>query len=141
MNSTPSPSFQRLYCDPEIFASYSTFNPISFARVLQFQDPVLDDARLLQAEEAHLAVQTDETRLHVIEAFYGCGLIAAGDSANLKSVIDFYGADFFELMGLVYANARMFRRALRWYREFIRELETKTPNSSSDTESVYADVG
>jgi hypothetical protein len=35
------------------------------------------------------------------------------------------GADFFDLMGLVYASAGMYICALRWYREFIRELEAQ----------------
>ena len=45
------------------------------------------------------------------------------------------------MMGLVYANAGMFICALRWYREFIADLETRNPNSCSDNESVYASVG
>src|SRR5580765_6271749 len=144
MNSMSSPmstAFERLYCDPDLFATFSRFHPISFARVLPFQEPVLDDARLLQAEEAHLAEQTDDTRVHVIEAFCGCGLLSAGDAANVKSVIDFFGTDFFELMGMAYSNARSFRCALRWYRECIRELETEGFHSSSDNESIHADVG
>jgi len=35
----------------------------------------------------------------------------------------------------------MFRCALRWHREMIRELEARQPNSRSDTEGVYASVG
>ena len=51
-------------------------------------------------------------------------------------------ADFFELMGDVYANARMFRCALRWYRELIRHLEgTANVGFRSDYEDVYASVG
>jgi len=45
------------------------------------------------------------------------------------------------MMGLVYANAGMFRCALRWYRERIEYLETQQPNLRSDEESVYASVG
>jgi tetratricopeptide (TPR) repeat protein len=58
----------------------------------------------------------------------------------LKSVIDLFGFDFFDLMGLIYANAGMFICALRWYREFVAELESN-PRSGMDNESVYASVG
>src|SRR5882724_6205990 len=52
-----SDGFQRLYCDATVFASLSGFHPISFARVLPFQsqDLLMDDRRLIDAEEAHLA--------------------------------------------------------------------------------------
>ncbi len=133
-----SNAFQRLYCDPAPFVSFSTFHPISFARVLPYQrsDPVLDDYRLIYAEEAHLAGRSDETRRRLVEAYLRCGLLERGDAFNLATVIDFFDADFFELMGLIYANAGMFRCALRWQREFIRELETKIPDTRSDLESV-----
>jgi len=143
-----SPAFQSLYCNPAMFALFSSFHPISFARVLPFQadDVILDDRHLLYAEEALLAGPSDETRLRVVEAFSGCGLVPESDAANLKPVIDFFDADFFELMGLVYANARMFRCALRWYREVIRHLENIVDKNTnvgfrSDTQSVYASVG
>src|ERR1039457_179852 len=126
-----SDGFQRLYCDATVFEGFSALHPISFSRVLPFQaqDPVVDDARLIAAEEAHLASRNDQTRRGVVEAYSQCGLLPAADADNLKSVIDYFGADFFELMGLVYANAGMFICALRWYRELIAELETQNPNA------------
>jgi tetratricopeptide (TPR) repeat protein len=135
--------FQRLYCDATVFEPFSTLHPISFARVLPFQpdDPVMDDSGLLGAEMSHLAVRSDLTRGEVIDAYARCGLLSAEDAANVKSVIDLYGADFFELMGLVYANAGMCIGALRWYREFIRELEAQGPEAALDSEGVYASVG
>jgi len=138
-----SNGFQRLYCDATAFEAFSTLHPISFNRVLPFQsqDPVADDARLIEAEAAHLASRNDNTRRDVVEAYFKCGLLPEAEAINLKSVIDYFDADFFELMGLVYANAGMFICALRWYREYIAELETQNPNSCSDNESVYASVG
>jgi tetratricopeptide (TPR) repeat protein len=140
-----SDGFQRLYCDPTVFESFSTFHPISFARVLPFQpgDPVVDDVNLIGAEEAHLADRNDLTRREVIEAYFRCGLLPEEEADNVKSVIDYFDADFFELMGLVYANAGMFICALRWYRELIAELETPKPDSHSGTfgEDVHASVG
>jgi tetratricopeptide (TPR) repeat protein len=139
-----SAAFQALYCNPAVFASFSSFHPISFARVLPFQsgDPVVDDHRLLYAEEAHLAAPSDDTRRRLIEAFFQCGLLTETDAANLKPVVDLFDADFFELMGIIYANARMFRCALRWHRELIQRLE-REPNAGfrADYESVYASVG
>src|ERR1043166_561270 len=122
-----SDGFQRLYCDATVFETFSSWHPISFSRVLPFQaqDLVADDACLINAETAHLANRNDQTRLDVLAAYRRCDLLPAADADNLKSVIDYFGADFFELMGLVYANAGMFICALRWYREFIVELETK----------------
>jgi len=140
-----SDGFQRLYCDATVFDSFSMFHPISFRRVLPFQteDPVVDDPRLIGAEEAHLADRNDLTRRGVVEAYLKCGLLQEAEAANLSPVIDLYGADFFELMGLVYANAGMFRCALRWYRELIAELETQKPDlhSGIDDEDVHASVG
>jgi tetratricopeptide (TPR) repeat protein len=138
-----SNDFQRLYCDGTVFDSFSAFHPISFRRVLPFQhqDRVADDYHLIYAEEAHLADKNDHTRCGVVDAYVRCGLLQEPEGINLKEVIGFFGADFFEMMGLVYANAGMFKCALRWYRELIRELETESPNSRSDVESVYASVG
>jgi len=142
-----SNGFQRLYCDATVFASFSVFHPISLAPVLPFQsqDLVVDEQELLQAEEAHLSDRNDHTRRGVIDAYVKCGLLPEVDADNVKSVIDYFGADFFELMGLVYANAGMFICALRWYREFIAELEGKPrpglDRQSVDGESVYASVG
>ena len=143
MNSQLSNPFQRLYCDPTVFTAFSSFHPISFARVLPFQpqDPVADDHQLISTEEAHLAERTDDTRRRVIEAYSRCGLLPEADAANLISVIDYFEADFFDLMGLVYANAGMFRCALRWHRESIKELETQNPNFCLENESVFASVG
>lgn len=140
-----SDGFRRLYCDASVFGSFSSFHPISFARVLPFQsqDPVVDDPRLIGAEEAHLADRNDLTRRDVIEAYGKCGLLQEAEADNVKSIIDFYDADFFELMGLVYANAGMFICALRWYREFIQKLETESPNAGSrlDSDGIHASIG
>lgn len=138
-----SSAFQRLYCDAAVFDLFSAFNPISFRRVLpfQYQEEGVDDDLLLQAEEAHLLEQNDGTRQAVVEQYLRCGLLEEPDAQNVKVHIDFYDADFFELMGLVYANAGRFRCALRWYRELIGRLEQQTANCCSDTESVYASVG
>lgn len=138
-----SGNFQRLYCDATVFENFSAWHPISFTRVLPFQwaDPVIDDPRLLAAEEAYLANPNLANRLAVVEAFGQRGLLPAEEVGNLKSALDFYGADFFELMGEVYANAGMFICALRWHREYIAVLETQTSDARSDCEAVYADVG
>ena len=138
-----SRGFQRLYCDATVLEPFSVLHPISFRRVLPFQpeDPVMDALHLIHAEEAHLADRNDDTRRGVIEAYCTCKLVQEVEAADLKSVIDYFAADFFELMGLVYANAGMFICALRWYRELIRDLETASPNSRSDVDSVYASVG
>jgi tetratricopeptide (TPR) repeat protein len=136
-----------LYCDEAVFASFSDFHPISFARVLPFQsqDLIVDDPDLISAEEAHLAERNDDTRRGVIDAYVRCGFLPAAEADNINSVIDYFGADFFELMGLVYANAGMFICALRWYRELIAEMEAKPQGSldreNFDSESVYASVG
>lgn len=137
-----SSDFRRLYCDATAYDPFSAFHPISFRRVLPFQpgDPVVDDPRLLDAETAHLARRTDQTRRDVVEAFLKCGLLEQADAVNLKSVIDYYDADFFDLMGLVYANAGMFICALRWYRESIAELETN-PRSELEFDTACASVG
>jgi hypothetical protein len=140
-----SDGFRRLYCDATVYDPFSTFHPISFARILPFQseDPVVDDERLIGAEEAHLADRNDLTRREVVEAYARCGLLSEAEADPVKSVLDFYGADFFDLMGLVYANAGMFICALRWYREFIHELEAQRPDSRSgmDNEGVHASIG
>lgn len=140
-----SDGFRRLYCNPEVFATFSTWHPISFRRVLPFQaeDPVADDPRLIAAEEAHLADPNEVTRRGVVEAFRQCGLLLPEDAAILTSVIDYFGPDFFELMGEVYANADMFICALRWHREIILQLETRDARAApaADAESVYASVG
>ena len=137
-----SNGFQQLYCDATLFDPFSALHPISFRRVLPFQagDTVVDDPRLAGAEHAHLAERSDETRRAVVDAYFECGLLEKEDADNLKSVIDLYGFEFFELMGLIYANAGSFICALRWYREFVAELETN-PRSGLDNESVYASVG
>ena len=140
-----SAEFQRLYCDPDVFAALSAWHPISIRRVLPFQahDPVMDDARLHAAEMAQLNNPSDITRRGVVETFRQCGLLSADEATNLLPVVDYFGADFFELMGDVYANSGMFICAIRWYREFIAELESQKPNPGSvpDTGSVYASVG
>jgi tetratricopeptide (TPR) repeat protein len=138
-----SPEFARLYCDPAAYDWYSILHPVNLRRVLPFQpeDEVVDDAGLLCAENAHLAERNDDTRRAIVEAYARCELLPEEEAANLKSAIDFFDTDFFELMGLLYANAGMFKCALRWYREQITELEANRPNSRSDSEGVYASVG
>lgn len=138
-----SEAFRRLYCDAIVFEGFSALHPISFCRVLPFQaeDPVRDDARLLEAEAAHLANPSDVTRRDVVEEYRRCGLLSWDDAANLTSVIDYFGADFFELMGEIYANADMFICALRWYRELIAKMESLPPGGVSDGMDVYASVG
>ena len=137
-----SSGFQQLYCDAAVFDPFSALHPIRFRRVLPFQagDLVVDDQGLVGAEQAHLAERNDDTRRAVVDAYYNCGLLEKEDADNLNSVIDLYGFDFYELMGLVYANAGMFICALRWCREFVAELESN-PRSGLDNESVYASVG
>ena len=141
--SSLSNAFRRLYCDATVFASFSSFHPISFSRVLPFQseEQVVDDPDLLDVEEAHLAERNDATRRAVVDEYFKCGLLQGAEANNLGAVVDFFDADFFDMMGLVYANAGLFRCALRWYRELIRELESQSPNLCSDQESVYASVG
>lgn len=138
-----SEAFQRLYCNATVFEEFSTWHPVNFTRVLPFhaEDPVMDDARLLEAEAAHLANPSDATRREVVEAYRRCGLLSWDDAANLTSVIDYFGADFFELMGEVYANAGMFICALRWHRERIAKIESLPPGDISDGVDVYASVG
>ena len=117
-----SDDFKRLYCDAAVFDIFSAFNPISFRRVLpfQYQDEGVDDDLLLHAEDAHLLEQNDDTRRAVVDEYVRCGLLPETDTSNLRDVVDFFDADFFELMGLLYANAGRFRCALRWCRELIR---------------------
>lgn len=138
-----SGNFQRLYCDPAAFENFSAWHPIRFTRVLPFQPaaPVMDDPRLLAAETEHLANPIAANRLAVVDALGLCGLLSAEDAANLKSELDFFGPDFFELMGEIYSNAGMFICALRWHREYIAVLETQTSAARSDREDVYADAG
>ena len=137
-----SSGFQQLYCDAAVYDPFSALHPISFRRVLPFQaeDPVVDDQRLVCAEQAHLTERNDDTRRALVDAYSDCGLLAKEDADNVKSVMDLFGFDFFELMGLIYANAGMFICALRWYREFVAELEAK-PRPDPDDEGVYASVG
>jgi tetratricopeptide (TPR) repeat protein len=140
-----SETFQRVYCDPTVFASFSGFHPISFARVLPFQsqDAFVDDGQLLSAEESHLAERNDYTRRAVVDAFVTGGLLPHSEAENVNSIIDDFDNDFFELMGLVYGNAGMFICALRWYREAVQALETLPPDSCSglNSEDVHASVG
>lgn len=116
-----SSDFKRLYCDATAFDSFSAFHPITFKRVLPFQSPdeAVDDRNLIEAEEVHLAERSDAARRNVVEEYFRCDLLPEAEATDLRSVIDYFDADFFELMGLVYANAGMFRCALRWYRELI----------------------
>lgn len=103
----------------------------------------MDDASLIAAEEAHLARRNDSTRREGVEAYRRCGLLSEEDAASLKPIADYFGADFFELMSEVYANAGMFLCALRWHRELIMELERQEPDPTThpDAESVYASRG
>ena len=74
-----SAGFQQLYCDAAAFDPFSALHPTSFRRVLRFQagDSVMDDPRLLGAEQAHLAERNDETRRAVVNAYFNCGLLEA----------------------------------------------------------------
>ncbi len=136
-----------MYCDATVFESFSVFHPINIKRILPFQsgDPFIDDTRLIEAETAFLTNQNDDSRRAVVDAYAACGLLSEEDAANLRPVVDFYDAqyapEFFDLMGLVYANAGMHTCALRWYREHIAVLETQNSPSRSDDESVHASVG
>lgn len=145
MRETPvlSDDFQRLYCDMVLFERFSALHPVSFARVLPFQseDAVVDNPRLLAAEAAHLANPNDTTRVAVVEAFGRSGLLAKPEVMDVTSVIDFFDTEFFEFMGEVYANAGMFICALRWYREFIAELESQQLETVSSNSGIYASVG
>src|SRR2546421_5607225 len=138
-----SDDFRRVYCNGAVFDSFSAFHPISFKRVLPFQshEQVVDDQQLLYAEETCLTDHSEDTRRNLLDEYLRCGLLAGTEATDLKGVVDFFGADFFEVMGEVYANAGMFRCALRWYRELIEELEARQPNLRSDEESVYASAG
>lgn len=138
-----SVDFQRLYCEPGIFESFSILHPVSFRRVLPFQylEEGVDDPHLLQAEHALLAAPTEHSKRALVDEYARCGLLAQAEADALRDVIDFYDTDFFELMGMLYANADRFRCALRWYRERVACLENQNPQLSSDTESVYASVG
>jgi len=126
-----------LYCI-DCVASLSGFHPISFARVLHFQSQITDGRwRLIDAEEAHLATEmTIPARLY--RRVRQVWLAARGEADNVKSVIGYFGADFFELMdGLrkrrhVYLRSSVYRNC--------PELEIK-PQFMLDTESVYASVG
>jgi tetratricopeptide (TPR) repeat protein len=145
--STLSDDFQRLYCDASVFDVYSAWHPINLRRVLPFQaqDRIMDEPPLLEAEAAHLADRNNDTRLAVVDAYAACALLSPEDAANLRPVLDYYdaesSAEFFDLMGLAYANAGMYLCALRWYREHIAAVETRNSKISSDDESVYASVG
>ena len=134
--------FQRLYCDPSVYEPFSRWHPVSFRRVLPFAapEPVTDDPQLLAAETAHLANPNEQTRRAVVEALARNGVFSPADAANLLPVIDIFDADFFELMGQAYSTAGRFRCALRWYRQWIMELEAR-PDTQTDSESVYAGVG
>jgi hypothetical protein len=132
-----SAAFQAVYGNPAVFASFSDFIPISFARVLPFRadDAGVDHHQLLVAEEWLLAGASAEARLKVVEAFSQCGLLSSEEVANLWPVIDFFEADFFELMGEVYANARMFRCALRW----VNFGKHPTSNIEQPTSNCFAE--
>jgi tetratricopeptide (TPR) repeat protein len=138
-----SDGFQRLYCDPAVFDVFSTRHPVSFRNVLPLLAPnsVVDDPQLLAVEAAHLAGRNDATRQAVVIAYGRCGLLPQMEATRLQPVLDYFDADFFELMGDCYLGAGAFVCALRWYREFIAELETHNPQAASDDESVYASVG
>lgn len=135
-----SGQFTQLYCDPAAFGDFSRLHPISFRRVLPVTDGV-DDPRLLDAEEVHLAQQNDYTRRTLVDEYCRRGLLDEPEARDLRGIIDFFEADFFDLMGLVYANAGMFGCALRWQREMVVRLETQKVDLSSDLEPVYASVG
>ena len=128
-------------------AGYRTGNPSrtlsawSVRKAFFQDDRVFDDPRVLAAEMAHLARPEAANRLAVVESYGQVELLTAEEVTNLKFAIDFFDADFFELIGEIYAKAGGFICALRWYREFIVDLETSRPGGASDFDSVYARVG
>jgi len=138
-----SEEFRRLYCDAAIFDPFSAFHPISFRRLLPYpsEEPAVDNPQLIGAEEALLVRNSDENRLRIVEEYLRCGLLAEEDAIAVRASIDTADNDLFELMGDAYANAGMFRCALRWHREMIRELQARPANSRWDAEGVYASVG
>jgi hypothetical protein len=146
MNMEPpffSDDFKRLYCDAVIYESFSALHPVSFRRVLPFQHQQegVDDRHLLLVEEAHMAAPSDHSRRAVVEEYNRCGLLEEKEAQALREAVDFFDADFFELMGVAYANTGRFRCALRWYREVVTRFEVQNPNLRTDSESVYASVG
>lgn len=142
-NPVLSADFKRLYCDAAVYGSFSGLFPVSFRRVLPFQhsEEGVDDRHLLLVEEAHLAGQSDYSRQAIVDDYARCGLMEETEAEALRKVVDFYEADFFELMGQAYANVGRFRCALRWYRELIARMESQNQNLCTDNESVYASVG
>jgi len=140
---TLSDGFRRLYCDAAVFEGFSAWHPISFNRVLPFQahDPVADDARVIAAEEAHLASQNEQTRRDVVAAYSRSGLLSAEDVTHLQPALEDFGADFFEVMGEVHANAGQFICALRWQREWIAVMEAQPSLARPNGDEVYASVG
>lgn len=140
---TLSETFRQLYCDPSVFEGFSSLHPVSFNRVLPFQadDRVFDHPHVLAAETAYLSRPDTANRQAVVESYGQVGLLTAEEATNLKLAIDFFDADFFELVGEIYAKAGSFICALRWYREFIVDLETHRPGGASDFDSVYGSVG
>jgi hypothetical protein len=96
-----SEDFQRLYCDAALFDSFSRFHPISFRRILPFQeqDAVIDDQQLLFAEEAVRADNNADTRGALVDEYFRCGLLEQRDAVNLKAAIDSFDLEFFDLMG------------------------------------------
>jgi len=99
-----SDGFQRLYCDANVFGSFSVFHPYKLRGVLPFQsrDLIVVRSNLDQAEEAHLADRNDHTRREVIDAYVKCGMLPEVEAEQCESAIDYFGFDFFELMGMVF---------------------------------------
>ena len=142
-NPVLSADFKRLYCDASVYESFSALHPVSFRRVLPFQhtEEGVDHRHLLLVEEAYLALQSEYGRQAIVAEYARCGLLEETEAQALRELVDFYDADFFELMRQAYANVGRFRCALRWYRELIARLESQKPNLSTDSESAYASVG
>lgn len=142
-NPVLSADFKRLYCDAAVYEPFSALHPVSFRRVLPFQhtEEGVDDRHLLLVEEAYLARQSDYSRQAIVDEYARCGLLEQTEAQAVRGLVDFYDADFFELMGQAYANVGRFRCALRWYRELIGRLEVQNPSLCTDNESVYASVG
>ena len=47
---------------------------------------MVDDQRLVGAEQAHLTERNDDTRRAVLDAHFNCGLLEKEDADNLKAL-------------------------------------------------------
>lgn len=137
-----SPDFTQIYCDDKSFRSFSYLHPINLGGVLPFKkkDRILDEPSVVRAEVDLLENPSNDTRAKVISAYTSENFLDDATAKGLLEFIDFFDTDFYELIGELYSNAGMFRCALRWYHEYIRQTET-TENTASDLDAAYASVG